>query len=320
MRRIILSRLAQGATVVALVIALGFVLIRLAPGDPFAASLDQQDVPAETRDRMRALYGFDAPIPVQFVRFVGALAQGELGWSFSRNEPVARALAASLPPTLLLMGTALLLGGVAGVAVGAWQGWRGDTRPVRFVSALSLTVLSVPEFVLALLLVMGPALAWGLFPITGMQDDLAPGGVAGVLDVLHHLALPALTLACIVAAVVARHQRRAMRAVRDAEFVRAARAKGVPEPWIAVRHALRNALVPVLALGGVLFPSLVSGAVLVERIFAWPGMGRTMVDAVMRRDYPLVSGALLVSSLFVVLGTMLADLAVAWADPRRRTP
>ena len=140
----------------------------------------------------------------------------------------------------------------------------------------------------------------------------------GVLDLFHHLALPALTLALLVAAVVARHQRRAMLGVMRADFVRAARAKGVPERRVLVRHALRNALVPVLTLGGLLFPALVSGAVLVERIFAWPGMGRVMVDAVLRRDYPLVGGAVLVSSLFVVLGTILADLAVAWADPRQR--
>jgi peptide/nickel transport system permease protein len=185
-------------------------------------------------------------------------------------------------------------------------------------SRISLVILSVPEFVLALLLVMGPALAWGLFPVTGMQDDFAPRGVAGVLDVLHHLALPVLTLAVVVGAVVARHQRRALLAVVDADFVRAARAKGVPEFRILVHHALRNALVPVLTLAGVLFPALVSGAVLVEKVFAWPGMGRAVVDAVARRDYPLVSGAVLVSSLFVVVGTVLADLAVAWADPRRR--
>ena len=318
MIRALLSRLGQGAAVVALVVTACFALIRLAPGDPFAVSVEQENVPAEMRDRMRRLYGFDRPIAEQYVLFVRNLARGELGYSFSRGQPVARVLVESVPPTLLLMGTALLLGGLGGVAVGAWQGWRGDTRATRFVSRLSLVILSVPEFVLALLLVMGPALAWGLFPVTGMQGDFAPRGIAGALDVLHHLALPALTLAVVVGAVVARHQRRAILAVVHADFVRAARAKGVPEYRILVHHALRNALVPVLTLAGVLFPALISGAVLVEKVFAWPGMGRAVVDAVARRDYPLVGGAVLVSSLFVVLGTLLADLAVSWADPRRR--
>jgi len=317
--RAVLSRLGQGAAVVALVVTFCFVLIRLAPGDPFATSLENENVPAETRDRMRRVHGVDRPIVEQYVRFLGNLMRGELGWSFSRSQPVVQVLVEAVPPTLLLMGTALLLGGLGGVAVGAWQGWCGDTRGTRLVSRLSLVVLSVPEFVLALLFVMGPALAWGLFPITGMQDDFAPTGLAGVLDVLHHLALPALTLAVVVGAVVARHQRRALLGVVNADFVRAARAKGVREGRILMRHALRNALVPVLTLAGVLFPALVSGAVLVEKVFAWPGMGRAVVDAVVRRDYPLVGGAVLVTSIAVVAGTMLADVAVSWADPRRRS-
>ncbi|MDH5233512.1 MAG: ABC transporter permease [Gemmatimonadota bacterium] len=318
MRRVLLSRLGQGATVVALVVTVCFTLIRLAPGDPFASSFEQENVTLEMRERMRRTYGFDRPIPEQFVLYVRSLTRGELGWSFSRNQPVATALVQLLPPTLLLMGTALLLGWLGGVAVGAWQGWRGDTRATRAVSRASLVVLSVPEFVLALLLVMGPALTWGLFPVTGMRQDFPPGGLRSVLDLLYHLVLPALTLTLVVGAVVARHQRRAILEVVDAEFVRAARAKGVPEGRILLRHALRNALVPVLTLAGVLFPALVSGAVLVEKIFAWPGMGRAVVDAVLRRDYPLVVGTVLVSSLCVVVGTMLADLAVLWADPRRR--
>lgn len=314
----VLSRLGQGATVVALVVTVCFVLIRLAPGDPFAVSLVQENVTTEMRDQMRRIHGFDRPIAEQYVLFVRNLARGELGYSFSRGQPVARVLVEAVPPTLLLMSTALLLGGLGGVAVGAWQGWRGDTRATRVVSRISLVILSVPEFVLALLLVMGPALAWGLFPVTGMQDDFAPRGLAGVLDVLHHLVLPAFTLAVVVGAVVARHQRGAILSVVNADFVRAARAKGVPEFRILLHHALRNSLVPVLTLAGVLFPALISGAVLVEKVFAWPGMGRAVVDAVTRRDYPLVGGAVLVSSLFVVVGTVLADLAISWADPRRR--
>jgi len=316
--RVLLARLGQGATVVALVVTVCFVLIRLAPGDPFASSLEHENVSATIREQQRRVHGYDRPIAVQFVLFVRNVARGELGWSHSRNQPVRQALAQVLPPTLLLMGTALLLGWMGGVAVGAWQGWRGETRATRTVGRVSLVVLSVPEFVIALFLLMGPALAWRLFPIGGMRQDFPPAGLAGALDVLHHLVLPALTLTLIVAAVVARHQRRAMREVVGAEFIRAARAKGVPERRILLHHALRNALVPVLTLAGVLFPALVSGAVLVETVFAWPGMGRAVVDAVLRRDYPLVGGAVIVSSLFVVLGTLLADLAVTWADPRRR--
>ncbi len=319
MIRVLLSRAGQGATVVALVVTFCFALIRLAPGDPFAASLENENVSVEMRDRMRRLHGVDRPIAEQYLRFAGNLARGELGWSFSRSQPVARVLAEAVPPTLLLMGTALVIGGLLGIAIGAWQGWRGDTFATRTVGRFALVALSVPEFVLALLLVAGPAVAWGVFPVTGMESDFAPRGLAGLLDVVHHLVLPAATLAIIVTAVVARHQRRAILGVVEADFVRAARAKGVAEMRILTRHALRNSLVPVLTLAGVLFPALVSGAVLVERVFAWPGMGRVVVDAVVRRDYPLVGGAVLVTSLAVVAGTVLADLAVAWADPRRRS-
>lgn len=185
MMRVVLSRLGQGATVVALVVTFCFVLIRLAPGDPFAVSFVQENVTTEMRDRMRRVYGFDRPIAEQYVLFVRNLARGELGWSFSRGRPVAQVLAEAVPPTLLLMGTALLLGGLGGVALGTWQGWRGPTLGTRIVADASLLVLSIPEFVLALLLVMGPALAWGLFPVTGMQDDFAPRGFAAVVDVLH---------------------------------------------------------------------------------------------------------------------------------------
>lgn len=317
MRRILFRRAAQATVVVWLVVTTCFALIRLAPGDPFFAGLDASDVPPETAALMREQFGYDRPVTEQYVRFVAGLARGDLGWSHSRSRPVAEVLAEVLPNTLLLMGTALLVGFVAGVTLGAWQGWR-DGPLARFTDRVALVVLSIPDFVLALLLALGPALAWGLFPVGGMRTEFGPGGLAGVLDLLRHLALPAGTLALLIAAIVARHQRVAMLGVRDAEFIRAARATGIPERRILIRHALRNALTPVLTVMGVLLPTLVGGAVLVERVFAWPGMGRTIVDAVSFRDYPLVAGGVIVTSVGVVFGTLLADLAVAWADPRLR--
>jgi peptide/nickel transport system permease protein len=317
--RVLIHRLAQGALVVALVVTACFVLIRLAPGDPFFAALEQPDVPAEAAAKMRESFGFDRPIAEQYVRFLGNIARGELGFSLSRSRPVIEVLRELLPNTLLLMGTSLLVGIAMGVAVGAWQGWRAESKLSRWSDRAALALVSVPEFVLALLLALGFALHWRLFPVGGMRTEFGPGGFAGVLDLLHHLVLPAGSLALIIGAIVARHQRSAMRAVRDAEFIRAARASGIPERRLFWRHALRNALVPVLTVMGVLLASLVSGAVLVERIFAWPGMGRAMLEAVLYRDYPLVAGGVLVTSVGVVLGTIAADIAVAWADPRLRT-
>lgn len=319
MTRVLLYRLAQGALVVALVVTACFALIRLAPGDPFFAVLDQPDVPVEAAAQMRADFGYDRPLAEQYVRFLGNVARGNLGYSHSRSRPVVEVLRALLPNTLLLMGTALFVGILGGIAIGAWQGWHAESPLSRWGDRAALAIVSVPEFVLALLLALGLALHWRIFPIGGMRTEFGPTGLAGVLDLLHHLVLPAGSLALVIGAIVARHQRSAMRTVRDAEFIRAARASGIPEHRLFWRHALRNALVPVLTVMGVLLASLVSGAVLVERIFAWPGMGRAMLEAVLYRDYPLVVGGVLVTSVGVVFGTIAADLAVAWADPRLRT-
>lgn len=318
MSRVLLGRLGQAALVVVLVVCTSFVLIRLAPGDPFAAIYQSQEVPAPVRAQLRSSFGFDDPVPVQFARFVGNIARGEFGWSVTLSSPVSEVIGRALPNTLLLMGTAFFFGLLGGAALGAWQGWRPRSTLSRVTDRLGLLVLSVPEFVLALLLMLGPALAWGLFPVAGMRQEFGPGGFAGFVDLLHHLVLPAFALSLILMAVVARHQRAAMLGVRDAEFVRAARARGVPENRVFTRHALRNALVPVLTLTGVLLPALFGGAVLVEKIFAWPGMGTTTVDAVLSRDYHLVVGCVVVSSICVVIGTLLADLAVLWAEPRLR--
>lgn len=319
MTRAIAARVGQAALVVALVVTTCFVVIRLAPGDPFAEQMMQEGVDPALRDRLRTSFGYDRPLPEQFLRFVANAARGELGWSHVRSRPVGEVLASVLPNSLLLMGTALLLGAVFGVTLGAWQGWRPQSPVARLTDRLGLLVISVPEFVLALLLLLGPALAFGWFPVNGMRSLVPPtDSVGAVLDRLHHLVLPALTLAVILAAILARHQRAAMEDTRDALYVRAARARGVPERQLLWRHAWRNALVPVITLLGLQLPALVSGAVLVERVFGWPGMGSLLVDAVVARDYHLVVGTVLVTASAVVMGTLVADLALFWLDPRRR--
>jgi len=227
-----------------------------------------------------------------------------------------------------LMGTGLFLGILGGIALGAWQGSR-DTRNsataarvarvARMSERIGLAIIATPEYIVATAMLTLFAATWRLFPIGGMVTlgvHEAMGPAQRVADVLWHLTLPALTLALIVGAGVARYQRTEMRLVLARPFIRTARAKGVPEARVLVHHALRNALGPVITLCGLLLPSLVGGAVFVEAIFAWPGMGRTMVEAVTGRDYPLVIGAVIVSSVLVALGGLLADVAAAVADPR----
>lgn len=315
MMRVLAARIGQAIAVVGIVVTLCFVLIRLAPGDPFFAALDQPGVPPEAVAAMRETFGYDRPVPEQYLRFVGGILRGDLGWSHSRGRPVADVITALLPNSLLLASVGLLVGVLLGVVIGAWQGWRFESRLAHLSDRALLVISSVPEFVLALALAMCFALELRWLPVSGMRSE----GTSGLLDLLRHLVLPAGTLAIAVAAVLARHQRAAMRSVRDAEFIRAARATGIPERRVLFRHALRNAISPVLTVLGVMLGALAGGTVLIERMFDWPGMGRALVEAVAYRDYPLVVGAVIVTSVAVTLATLLADLAVAWADPRLRS-
>lgn len=315
MMRVLLTRLAQAIAVVGIVVTLCFALLRLAPGDPFFAALDQPGVPQESAAAMREAFGYDRPLPEQYLRYVGGVFRGDFGWSHSRGRPVSDVITALLPNSLLLAGTGLILGTLLGITLGAWQGWRAESRVATLSDRALLAVSSIPDFVLALLLAMLFALELRWLPVSGMYSE----GVGGFVDLLRHLVLPAGTLALMVAAVLARHQRAAMRDVRDAEFIRAARASGIGERRVLFRHALRNAIAPTITVLGVMLGSLAGGTVLIERVFDWPGMGRAIVEAVSHRDYPLVAGAVLVTSLTVTLATLLADLAVAWADPRLRS-
>ncbi len=325
MFRFLLGRLAQSALVLGLAVSVVFALLRAAPGDPLSGStLDATTAPA-TRELLRRQYALDRPLLEQYAHFVGSALRGELGMSLSRGRPVAQVLRDVVPNTVLLMGTGLFLGILGGIALGAWQGSR-DTRSsatsarvARMSERIGLAIIATPEYIVATAMLTLFAATWRLFPIGGMvslgvHDSLGPVAQAG--DVLWHLTLPALTLALIVGAGVARYQRTEMRLVLARPFIRTARAKGVPEARVLVHHALRNALGPVITLCGLLLPSLVGGAVFIEAIFAWPGMGRTMVEAVTGRDYPLAIGAVIVSSVLVALGGLLADVAAAVADPR----
>ncbi len=325
MFRFLLGRLAQSALVLGLAVSVVFALLRAAPGDPLSGStLDATTAPA-TRELLRRQYALDRPLLEQYAHFVGSALRGELGMSLSRGRPVAQVLRDVVPNTVLLMGTGLFLGILGGIALGAWQGSR-DTRSsatsarvARMSERIGLAIIATPEYIVATAMLTLFAATWRLFPIGGMvslgvHDSLGPVARAG--DVLWHLTLPALTLALIVGSGVARYQRTEMRLVLARPFIRTARAKGVPEARVLVHHALRNALGPVITLCGLLLPSLVGGAVFVEASFAWPGMGRTMVEAVTGRDYPLAIGAVIVSSVLVALGGLLADVAAAVADPR----
>lgn len=321
MLRYIGGRLVQAAVIVAIVATITFALIHLAPGDPFSAVMDNPNVNERVRSTLRAQYGLDRPLPEQFVRYIGQLARGQLGWSFSHDRPVREVLASALPNTLLLMTIALAGSFALGILIALIQVARRGSATDDALSAISLFFFSMPDFWLAILALLAFTYWLPLFPVGGAVDPVMHdymGLGARIADRLRHLALPALTLTILAAPGVARYQRAALLDVLPSDYIRTARLKGLTEREILRRHALRNALLPIISLLGLSFPALLTGAFFIEKIFAWPGMGLAVVNAIATRDYPLVVGGVIIGSIMVTVGSLLADLLYAWADPRLR--
>lgn len=320
MMRFIIARILQTAAVLFFVAGITFALVHMAPGDPSAATMDNPEVSEAVRARWRASYGLDQPLPVQFVKYVTSTARGDFGWSISRHMPVSDVIRAALPRTLSLMGAALLLGFVLGALLGRIQAARRDSATDRSISGVSLFFYSMPDFWLALIVLMTFAYWIPVFPVGGAVDPLHEhlSPAARALDHFRHMALPVSTLTLILAATVARFHRSALIETLPADFVRTARAKGVREGTILRRHAERNALFPLISLVGLAIPALFTGAVFVEKIFAWPGMGLVIVNAIGSRDYPLVMGTVIIASVLVAVGNLLTDLLYMAADPRVR--
>ena len=319
MGRYLAGRLVQALVTVALVATVTFVLLHLAPGDPIS-TLEGDRVNVEVRDRLRAQYGLDRPIGEQYARYLVSFARGDLGWSPTLQEPVRSALGRALPNTLLLMGVALVLAFAGGIAMGVAQARRAGSWVDRAAGTLSMAVHALPDFWLATVLLLALSYWWPLFPVGGTGDPLiyeSLSPLGRVANRLYHMTLPAITLALLTFAAVARHQRAALLEVAHEDYVRTARAKGLGERGV-LRHSLRNALLPVITLLGLSMPALVGGAVFVERVFAWPGMGSLAVTAVARRDYWVVTACSIVVSAMVAAGTLVADVLHALADPRLR--
>ena len=315
----LLRRLAASVGLVLAVLTLTFALIHLAPGTPF---LPPEDRPrdAATIARLEHAYGLDRPLPEQYLRYLGNVVRGEFGESFSQHRAVAAALADAVPNTVLLGAAALGIEFALGIGLGAYQAARAR-RPVDVaLSHLTLFFYSVPAFWLGLvlLLIFGQWLHW--LPVGGVHRVLADAlpWPQRALDLLWHLVLPAGTLGLVGAAGSARFQRAAMLEVIHQDYVRTARAKGLTERRVLLRHALRNALLPVITLLGLSLPFLLTGAVLVETVFSWPGMGKLAADAIFARDYPVVTAAAILAAAMVAVSTLLADLLTALADPRIR--
>jgi peptide/nickel transport system permease protein len=309
MMRFVLGRLAWTVLVVWFVVSVTFALATVVPAEPARTLLGPHATP-DAIERVRAHYCLDEGFAGRYACYVGRIAKGDLGESFRTRRSVTAVLADRVWPTVQLALAAIALQLVIGLPLGMWAATRRGRWPDRAVGVVSLVGQSTPTFVLGTVLLYALAYALGWFPLGGYGD--------GVLDRLHHLVLPATTLAMVGIAFYARLVRSELVEVLETDYIRTARAKGVPERRIVVRHALRNAMGPVVALLGIDLGVLLGGAVVTELIFSWPGLGREVVHAIIDVDIPLILGVVLVSATAIALANLVADLIAAWLDPRLR--
>ncbi|MEO7998607.1 MAG: ABC transporter permease [Gemmatimonadaceae bacterium] len=315
-------RLLHVLAVVAISTSLGFFVLHVVPGDPLGLNTEQSGRSAAAREQLQARYGLDQPITQQYVGYVKNAVTGNWGASLTSGRPVVDALRDALANSLLLSGTGLLLAIVIGMSVGALQGWRPRSLTGQALGSTLTALYVVPEFIVAVALIAIFSYRFAWFPIGGLMDpvlSVVGSASAQFRDRLWHLALPAITLAIGWGAAIARQQRNALVEVRGEDFVRTARAKGLTERTIFLRHVLPASMSPVVIVIGLMLPVLVGGAVVVETVFAWPGLGSLLLKAISARDYPLVSGAIVLTGVVVAAGSLLTDAVLVALNPRLRT-
>ena len=308
----ILRRLLATVPVLLIVAVLVFLMLRLTPGDP-AAILAGDAASSEQIAEIRASLGLDRPLPVQFAIWIGNLARGELGQSYFYKMQVATLIAQRLEPTFALATLTILVAVLVSIPLGVLAAWRFGGWFDRALMGFSVLGFSVPVFVLAYILIWIVSLQLGWFPVQGYRR-LADG----FFPFLHHLILPALTLSVIYIALIARVTRASVLEALGEDYVRTARAKGLPEIRVLVRHALANAAVPIATVIGIGIAILIGGVVVTESVYAIPGLGRLTVDAVLARDFPTIQGVILFFSFIYVLVNLLIDLSYVFLDPRIR--
>jgi peptide/nickel transport system permease protein len=304
MTRYLASRFAGMVIVMLLVATIVFFITRLAPGDPAAVMLGEQATAADIA-KLRASYGLDKPLPLQFVYWLGELAHGNLGQSIFLQRPVTQEPTFFL--TLFSIVIATLIGVPCGIVAAVWRGKSVD----QFFSGFAMLGASIPSFWFGLILMQIFAVSLGWFPVAGYGDPGVP-----LSDRLHHLILPSIVLGVVNSALILRFTRASMLDVLGEDHIRTARAKGLSEASVILHHALRNALIPVITILGLTFALLIGGAIVTETVFGLPGIGNLVVSAVLRRDYPVIQGALLVIAGLYVLINLLIDLLYLVVDPR----
>ena len=297
-----------------------FFLMHAAPGDPTSLYLSNPNIDPRVIEQMRRNLGLDQPVYIQYVKWLGSFLQGDFGYSFSQHRPISGVLKDAIPNTLLLSAVAMVVIFTLGVLVGTIQAVRQYSWIDNLATSLSFFFYSMPSFWFGLMLMLLFSYKFQWLPasqMTSVEHEFLSG--AGRLsDRLQHLLLPSLELGVGGAASIARYMRSGMLEQIRQDYVRTARAKGLGERSVVFKHAMRNALIPVVTLLGLYIPFLISGAVLIETIFAWPGMGRTIVTAIFQRDYPVVLASAFVISIMVIVGNLVADILYSVVDPRVR--
>lgn len=332
MSRYLLRRALEMVPVFFGVILVVFIISRLTPGDPARIILGERATP-EAMAQLREALGLDEPLPLQFAGYLGRAVRGDLGRSIQSNERVIVDLATRFPATVELTAAAMLIASTVGVFTGVVAAARQHSWFDGLSMVVALFGFSMPIFWLGIMLILLFAWQLGWLPISGrldyaidlqrvtnfyVLDGLLTRNWAAVSDALRHLVLPAVTLSTVPLAIIARMTRSSLLEVLRQDYVRTARAKGLAERRVMVNHALRNAGIPVVTVIGLNVGSLLGGAILTETIFAWPGIGRLVVDAIFARDYPVVQGTVLVIAVVFVLVNLLVDLTYAFLDPRIR--
>ena len=318
MLRFLLSRVAKGVVVLLAIAVLNFALIRAAPGDPATVMAGEAGAADDLFvQQLRERFGLDRPILEQLGIYIKGIVTFDLGFSYRQGRSVASLIGERLPATLLLTGSAFLFSLAFGIALGGLAARRAGTWSDTAITTLALVFYATPLFWIALMSQILFSLKLGLVPNVG-YETIGAGytGLTRLLDILHHLVLPALTLGLFFTALYARMMRASMLETAGADFVRTARAKGVSPGLITRRHVARNAILPVVTLAGLQAGQIVGGAVLTETVFAWPGIGRLMFEALAQRDYQVLLGVFFVSSAMVVLFNLITDVVYRVVDPR----
>jgi peptide/nickel transport system permease protein len=314
MTRNLLERLGQSLILLALVSLIGFAILHLAPGGPLSQFALSAQMSQEDLDRITRQLGLDRPLPVQYLDWLWRMLRGDWGASYRDGQPAFSVIGSHLRATVELMAASTLIA----ILLGCWIGILGAIRRYSVFDMLAtigaMVALSIPTFWFGLIAIYVFSVELGWLP-AGNRQTIGDGSLP---DLLHHLVAPVLVLALVETAVWARFMRSAMLEVIGQDYIRTARAKGLPERQVLRLHALRNALLPLITLAGLQFPTLLGGALVTETVFTWPGMGRLFLDSIEYRDYPVVMGILMFSAVMVLLGSLLADLLYAVADPRIR--